>query len=54
MQQNFAELYYNGRKIEVPINYDFSHEFSMTVLNDAQGFIYSTLVDFVMSDSGNH
>ena len=40
---NYAEVYYDGRKVEVPINYDYTHEFSMTVLNDAQGYIYSAL-----------
>ena len=53
MQQNFAELYYNGRKVEVPINYDFSHEFSMTVLNDAQGYLYTAVSEFLMSDATN-
>lgn len=53
VQQNFAELYYNGRKIEVPINYDFSHEFSMTVLNDAQGYLYAAVSEFLMSDATN-
>ena len=53
VQQNFAELYYNGRKVEVPINYDFSHEFSMTVLNDAQGYLYTAVSEFLMSDATN-
>ena len=34
IKQNMAELYYNGRKIEIPINYDYNHEFTITVLND--------------------
>lgn len=53
VQQNFAELYYNGRKVEVPINYDFSHEFSMTVLNDAQGYLYAAVSQLLMSDATN-
>ena len=51
--QNYAELFYNGRKVEVPINFDFAHEFSMTVLNDAQGYIYSAVTNFLMSDAAN-
>ena len=43
VQTNFAELYYNGRKVDIPINYDYSHEFTITVLNDAQGYIYSAI-----------
>lgn len=53
VQQNYAELYYNGRKVEIPINFDYTHEFSMTVLNDAQGYIYSAVTNFLMSDAAN-
>ena len=53
VQQNLAELYYNGRKVEIPINYDYTHEFSMTILNDAQGYIYSAVTNFLMSDAAN-
>ena len=54
MKQNMTSVHYDGREVFLPINHEYNHEFSMTVLNDAQGFIYSTLVGFVMSDSGNH
>lgn len=47
--QNMAELYYNGRKIEIPINYDYNHDFSITVINDAHNYIYSTLTRFVLN-----
>lgn len=53
MQQNFTEIYYNGRKVDVPINYDYTHEFTMTVLNDAQGYIYSVIQNFLMSEATN-
>lgn len=53
LTQNYAELFYNGRKVEIPINFDYSHEFSMTVLNDAQGYIYSAITNFLMSDAAN-
>lgn len=53
LQQNFAELSYNGRKVEIPINYDYSHEFSMTVFNDAQGYIYPIVQNFIMSEASN-
>lgn len=53
IQQNLAELYYNGRKVEIPINYDYTHEFNMTVLNDAQGYLYSLVTNFLMSDASN-
>ena len=53
VHQNFTELYYDGRKVDIPINHEYDHEFTMTVLNDAQGYIYSTLVNFIASDSSN-
>ena len=37
--------------MDIPINHDWDHNFSMTVLNDAQGYIYSALLNFVMSTS---
>lgn len=53
MKQNFTELYYNGRRVDIPINHEYEHEFSMTVLNDAQGYIYSAITNFIVSDSSN-
>lgn len=53
LHQNFAEIYYDGNKIDIPINHEYDHEFSMTVLNDAQGYIYSALTNFIVSDSTN-
>ena len=50
-KQNFTQLNYDGRVVDVPINHDWEHNFSMTVFNDAQGYIYSALLDFVMSTS---
>lgn len=52
-RQNYSEIYYNGRKVDIPINYDYSHEFSMTVLNDAQGYIYAAIHNFLMSEATN-
>lgn len=53
VHQNFTELYYDGRKVDVPVNFEYDHEFSMTVLNDAQGLIYATLVNFIANDASN-
>ncbi len=53
IQTNFAEIYYDGRKVEIPINYEYGHDFSMTVINDAQGYIYTALQQFLISESNN-
>ena len=53
VHQNFAELYYDGRKVDIPVNHEYDHEFNMTIINDAQGYVYSALVNFIASDSSN-
>lgn len=50
--QNTTTLNYDGRVVDVPINFDFDHEFSMIVRNDAQGYIYSALHNFIMGGAG--
>jgi hypothetical protein len=30
-----TEIYYDGQKVDVPVQTDFSHDFSMIVLDDA-------------------
>lgn len=46
--QTFEELYYNGRSIPVPTYIDYDHSGSMTVLNDANGYIYAAVTNFLM------
>lgn len=53
LRQNMTELYYDGRKVDIPINIDYDHEWSATILNDAQGYIYTAISQFIMSDSKN-
>lgn len=48
-----TELVYDGRKVEVPVNYDWNHDFTMNVINDAQGYIYSAITNFFMSDASS-
>lgn len=47
-----TSLYYDGRLVDVPINFDTEHDMSLTIRNDAQGYIYSTLSNFIMSGAG--
>lgn len=53
MKMNTTQIYYDGKLVEIPINYDYDRDFTMTVLNDAQGYIYSALTNFIMSDTTN-
>ena len=51
MELKMTELTYDGHKVEIPVNYDWNHDFTMTVINDASGYIYSAITDFFMSDA---
>lgn len=53
VHQNFTTLNYNGRAVDVPINHDYDHGFTMTVLNDAQGYIYAAITNFLATDASN-
>ena len=48
---NFATLNYDGHVVDVPTVVDWDHTFSMMVLNDAQGYIYSALTNFAMGQA---
>lgn len=53
-KQNTCEIFYDGIKMTIPVNYECDHEFSMTIINDAQGFIYSAIKTFIEYDTYNH
>lgn len=50
MDLRMSEITYDGKKVEVPVNYDYQHDFSATVINDAQGYIYPAITNFFMSN----
>ena len=52
INMTFEDLYYNGRSIPIPCGiYDYEHSASMEIINDAQGYIYSAITNFLMSGS---
>ena len=51
LKQNIGNVYYDGVAVEVPINYEYEHDFEMTILNDASGYIYSTVTSFLLNDA---
>lgn len=53
-KQNTCEIFYDGIKITIPVNYEHEHEFSMTIINDMQGYIYSAIKSYIELDSYNH
>ena len=48
---NFGTLNYDGHVVDVPTIADWDHSFSMNVINDAQGYIYSALTNFLMGQT---
>ena len=48
--QNFTTVHYDGKEVYIPVSYEYDHDFSMTVLNDANGYIYSAVTNFMVSD----
>jgi len=53
-RQNTCEVFYDGIKILIPVNYEHDHEFSMTLLNDANGYVYTLIKTWIEFDSYNH
>ena len=50
---NFTDVMYDGKKVEVPVNYDWNHDFSMNVINDAQGYLYAAITNFLIEESNS-
>lgn len=48
---NTTDVHYDGRSVPVTINYDYDHDFSITFLNDAQGYIYTAFQELVKSEA---
>lgn len=49
IKQNFTTLYYDGKEVDIPINHEYQHGGSMTILNDANGYIYAAVTAFIAS-----
>lgn len=47
------ELHYNGRSIPIPTYMDYEHSGSLKVINDANGYIYSAIVNFLMENNSS-
>lgn len=52
VKQVMATLNYDGKAVDVPVLFDIDHDITFTVRNDAQGYIYSALRNFVMESAG--
>lgn len=51
VHQNFTTVYYDGREVFVPVVTEYDHDFSMSIINDANGYIYSAIQNFLLSQA---
>ena len=53
LRQNFGNVYFEGKSVEIPINIEYGHDMTLTMLNDGKGMIYTTIVNWLMNqDAG--
>lgn len=53
VRQNFGNVFFEGKSVEIPINIEYGHDMTLTLLNDGKGMIYSTIMNWMMNqDSG--
>lgn len=49
IKMQIENVYYDGRSIPIPIGiYDYDHNGTMTIINDANGYIYAAITAFLM------
>ena len=53
LKQNFTSINFDGRIVEIPINYEYDHDFTMQVINDGSGYIYSAITNFLIGGLGS-
>ncbi len=51
VKQNVGNLYWEARQVEIPINFEKSHDFTLQVLNDGKGYIYQTLHNWIVNNN---
>jgi len=45
-------VFFDGRMVEIPILHEYEHDFNITLLNDNNGYLYTAIKEFIMSDWG--
>ena len=53
MMRKVEELHYNGRSIPIATYVDYDHSGSIKVINDANGYIYAAIADFLIENSSS-
>lgn len=53
IRRNTTQLHYFGQMVEVPQTIEYEHDFNMTVINDGNGIMYSTLANWLLTVGGD-
>lgn len=53
IRRNFSNLHYYGQTVEIPTVIEYEHDFSMTIINDGKGILYSTIANWLMTVEGD-
>ena len=53
MLRKVEELHYNGRSVPIPTYVDYDHSGSLVVLNDANGYIYAAISNFLLENTSD-
>ena len=53
LRQNFGHVFFEGKNVEIPINIEYDHDVTLTILNDGSGVLYTTIVNWMLNqDAG--
>ena len=53
VKRHFSSVFHEGQTVEVPQIIEYEHDFSMTFLNDGKGYLYSTIVNWLLTVEGD-
>lgn len=45
---NMGHVYFEGKSVEIPINFEYGHDFTMTILNDGKGMLYNAVLNWLI------
>ena len=49
----YVTIPFDGRDVEIPSQYEFDHDFSLTVLNDASGYMYNAVNTYFATEASS-
>ena len=53
VKRHFSSVFHEGQTVEIPQVIEYEHDFSMTILNDGKGYLYSTISNWMLTVEGD-